>query len=99
VQVQAAQAVVPITWASREQLLDRLQPKTARHPARAERRKRKPPAPPEAHREIVAAFTAVGVSRPVSLTSAQRGELRLLLDGWDEMPDGLRGLHAALAEE
>jgi hypothetical protein len=30
------------------------------------------------------------------LTAEQRGEIAL--DGWEELPDGLRGLHDALGE-
>jgi hypothetical protein len=65
-----------------------------------DRRGRKPPEAPKLQfREIVAAFTAVGVSRPVDLDAELRRELRAVLDGWEEMPDGLVELRDALAEE
>jgi hypothetical protein len=86
-QVQTAKGVVTITWAEREQLLARLQPKAG---VRRAQRGRKPPDPPETHREIVAAFAAfaaVGVSRPVSLNAEQRRELLTASSGFELDPD------------
>ena len=87
------EGVVAITWAERELLLARLEPD-----ARV-RRGRKAPDPPESHREIVTAFAAIGVSRSVELSAEQRQELIAVLDGWDDLPDGLRDLRADFAEE
>jgi hypothetical protein len=48
---------------------------------------------------IVAAFEAVGASRPVTLPNDQRITLRVMLEVWegiDELPEGLARLLAAL---
>jgi hypothetical protein len=98
VQVKTPRRVVTITWAERELLLARLQPDTESR--RATTRHRKPPEVPEMHHAMVAAFMAVGVSRPVVLRAKERQVLLAVLDGWEgELPDGLRELHAALADE
>jgi hypothetical protein len=97
VQVKTPRRVITITWTERELLLARLQPDTESR--RATTRHRKPPEVPETHHAMVAAFMAVGVSRPVVLRAKERQVLRAVLDGWDDLPDVLRELHAALAEE
>lgn len=89
VQVQAGARFVVISWSDREQLLARL---LTLDPVPRGRK----PVVSESRREIVNAFTAVGASRPASLTAGQREELFAVLDVWDgDLSEGLRELHVA----
>ena len=76
VEVQTAQRVVVITWEERERLLARLLTPDVVPRGRTA-------VVPESRREIVRAFTAVGASRPVSLTAGQRDELLAVLSVFD----------------
>jgi hypothetical protein len=53
--------------------------------------------------EIREAFLAVGTSRPVELTDAQKAELVAVINGWasveDELPDGIGQLRNALRDD
>ena len=63
--------------------------------------------PIEAMREVVAAFEAVGTSRPVELTTEQKLDLHAVLTGWAQetdggnmaLPKGIRELSDALADD
>ena len=58
---------------------------------------------PDALREIREAFIAVGTSRPVELTDAQKAELVAIIEGWadkrDPLPQGIDELRHELRDD